>query len=502
MVDRDKGGVAVVDVCKSFGATRAVRSASLTIARGSVHALVGENGAGKSTLAKIVAGITAPDDGHVLVDGVQVAFGSPRDALSHGIAAMAQELLIVPGLSVAENVLLGAEPRRGGFVRRRALREQFRALAATAGFELPADELAGRISIARRQELEILRALARDARLVVMDEPSSRLSAEETSKLHSIIRSLADQGRSVLLVSHFLREVLDLADTVTVMRDGAVVRTAPAAEETEASLVEGMIGRSLGAQFPPKSPPARDAQVALSVRALSAAGVADVSFELRAGEILGLAGLVGSGRSEVARALFGADRVAAGDVIVRGVDHRPRAPRDAIRHGLAMIPESRQQQGLVLTRSVGENVSLPSLGAMSSAGALRTGRERRLVGGVLKRVACSARQRTRVAALSGGNQQKVLFARSTLCAPRVLLADEPSRGVDVGAKREIYDLIVSLADEGLAVLLISSEMEELLGLAHRVLVMREGRIVGELEGDEMTEASITTAAFGLDRRAA
>jgi rhamnose transport system ATP-binding protein len=483
------------NVSKSFGGTQALDSVSLSIAAGSVHALVGENGAGKSTLGKIVSGVLAPDRGSLLVDGTTVSFRSPRDALAHGIAVVAQEPTIVPGRTVEENVFLGFEPTVVGFVRRRALRKRFLDLTRSAGFDLPPGRPAGALRTGEQQGVEILAALVRNARLIVMDEPSAALTVEETTKLHELIRSLIRGGTTVLLVSHFLREVLELADTVTVLRDGRLVRTSSADQETESSLVEAMLGRSLEAQFPAKRRPAVDAPVVLQVRDLHAPGVSDASFDVRAGEIVGLAGLVGAGRSELARTIFGAQRTDSGAVELPGGRRVRGGPRAALRSGVVMIPESRADDGFVPARSVTENVSLPSLRRLSRLGVVRRRYERRETGRVLDRVDVRGNRTGPVLALSGGNQQKALFARSLLSRPTLLIADEPTRGVDVGAKRAIYELIVELADEGLGVVLISSEIEEILGLAHRVLVMRGGRLVAELDEETMSEASVLSAAF-------
>jgi rhamnose transport system ATP-binding protein len=483
------------EIGKRFGGVQALDGVSVSLEQGTVHAVIGENGAGKSTLGKILAGSLQPDAGEIVIDGEPVSFRSPREALSSGIAAIAQELLVVPRLSVAANVFLGAEPRRAGWVMRGALRQRFEALAGEAGFTLPPDRPAGSLRTAEQQQIEILRALARNARLIVMDEPSGALSEPDTVCLHEIIRSLTQAGKSVLLVSHFLREVLELADMVSVLRDGKLVHTKPAAQETEATLIQAMLGRPLDAAFPTKDAHRPDAPPALSVRALSAPGVNGVSLQVREGEIVGLAGLVGSGRSELARAIFGTDRRQDGEVELAG--GRVRAtPILSLRHGLAMIPESRKDEGLLLSRSVFENVTLSRLSDFSRLGVVNRRSERAAAARVLDRVAVKGGDYAApVAALSGGNQQKVLFARMLLCGPRVLIADEPTRGVDVGAKRAIYDLLVGLAKEGMGVLLISSEVEEILGLSHRVLVMRRSRIVAELRGEEMTESAILAAAF-------
>ena len=500
------------DISKSFGGTHALEGVSLAIGHGSIHALVGENGAGKSTLGKIIAGVHSPDHGQLLLAGEPVRFRSPRDAISRGVILIAQELATVPSLTVAENVFLGVEPRHAGFQKRRELRRRYIELAASVGFELDAEANVGSLRTADQQKVEILRALCRNAQLIVMDEPTAALSQPDAKALHVVIRQLARTGTTVVLVSHFLGEVLELADEVSILRDGRLVQTVPAAGQTEDSLLSAMLGRSLDATFPPKRPVPADAPVALSVRGLTAPGVNDVSFDLRAGEVLGLAGLVGAGRTELARAVYRANRPGAGTVRVAGVAGRARAasmvsvtgtPRTAMRAGLAMIPESRKEQGLLLGRSVSENVTLSSLAQLSRAGMVRRRPERRAVRDMLTRVDVRGGGQAMVArALSGGNQQKLLFARSLLRDPRVLIADEPTRGVDVGAKRAIYELLASLTESGLGLLLISSDVEEILGLAHRVLVMRAGRIVAELTGDEATESAVIGAAFGATERGA
>ncbi|HZE05559.1 MAG TPA: sugar ABC transporter ATP-binding protein, partial [Solirubrobacteraceae bacterium] len=375
------------EIGKHFGGVQALDRVSIGVEEGTVHAVIGENGAGKSTLGKIIAGALAPDSGEILLDGEVVSFRSPREALSSGIAAIAQELLVVPRLSVAANVFLGAEPRRGGWVVRRALSRRFEALAAEAGFSLPADRPAGELRTAEQQQIEILRALARDARLIIMDEPSAALSEPDTVRLHEIIRSLTHAGKSVLLVSHFLREVLELADTVTVLRDGKLVHTKPASEETEDTLIQAMLGRPLDAAFPPKPVPRAGPPLVLSVRELSAPGVRDVSLEVREGEIVGLAGLIGAGRSELGRAVFGADRRHSGEVELAGGRLGASGPLLSLRHGLVMIPESRKDQGLLLGRSVLENVSLSRLEAFSRLGVVDRRAERMAARQVLDRVA-------------------------------------------------------------------------------------------------------------------
>ena len=491
-------------VTKRFGGTLALAGVDLAVGRGTVHSIVGENGAGKSTLGRIVSGVCAADSGEVRVAGRPVHLRSPRQALEHGVTVVAQELALLPARTVIENVFLGQEDHWGPVVRRRALRRRFAELADSSGIHVPAGAVVGSLPVAEQQKVEILRALARSAELIVMDEPSARLTAAESVVLDGIVRGLAAAGTTVVFISHFLDEVLSVSDVITVMRDGRVVRTVRGAEATRSGLITQMIGRPLDAGFPVRTPPAEGARPVLRVRDLGRRGVfRNVSFDVRAGEIVVLAGLVGAGRSEVARAIYGADRADTGSVELDGRPLRVRSPAGAVRAGLAMIPESRKEQGLLLGRSVSENVTLSSLAQLSRAGMVRPRPERRAVRDMLTRVDVRGGGQAMVAsALSGGNQQKLLFARSLLRDPRVLIADEPTRGVDVGAKRAIYELLASLTESGLSVLLISSDVEEILGLAHRVLVMRAGRIVAELTGDEATESAVIGAAFGATERGA
>jgi rhamnose transport system ATP-binding protein len=495
--------VEVKGLGKRFGGVQALEGIALAVERTTIHALVGENGAGKSTLGKIVAGVHRPDEGGLWVDGRRVSYRSPREALADGVTMISQDPTLVPLRSVIENVFLGIEENHAGTLDNRRMRRRYEALAEEAGFELPPNASVGTLGVAEQQKVEILRSVARDARLIVMDEPTAALTFDEAELLFAIVRRLRDRGTTILYISHFLSQVLELVDTVTVLRDGRLVRTAPAGEETPESLVSAMLGRSMELTFPDKESPPADSPIVFSVRGLERPPVVyGVSFDIRQGEILGLAGLIGSGRTEVARAIFGADK-GSGEVAVEGKPVRIRSPRDAIRKGIAMLPEDRKYQGLLMQRSIVENVALPHLDAVSVAGVVAPRRERRTVGDLIRRLDVRTTSAgAKVATLSGGNQQKVLFAKWLFRRPQVLLADEPTRGVDVGAKRGIYELIHSLAREGMAVLLISSEHEEVLGLAHRVLVMRGGRVVAELDSKTMSEDAIVRAAFATEEAAA
>lgn len=491
--------VALRGVGKRFGGTQALVDIDLDIAKGTVHGLVGENGAGKSTLGKLIAGVFKHDTGSIEVLGRPVSYGSPRDALSDGVTMLAQELMLVPRMTVLENVFLGSELVKWGLVGSAGLKDWYRALSNEAGFDLSADAKVGNLRLADQQKVEILRAFARQATLIVMDEPTAALTHAEAAGLFKIIGDLRDRGTTIIYVSHFLEEVLRIADVVTVLKDGHVVRTSPAASETPARLVHGMLGRAMNTTFPEKPPFDSTAPAVLEVRRLHRVpAFDDIEFELRPGEILGLAGLVGSGRTEVARAIFGADPKDGGEVVIDGSQVKIRHPRDAIRAGIAMLPESRKTQGLLMAREVGENITLADLDRLSVGGFIARRRENAEALESARRVDVRPLQLAGrpTSALSGGNQQKVLFAKWLIGNPRVLIADEPTRGVDVGAKRSIYALLTELASRGMAILLISSEIEEVLGLAHRVLVMRGGRIVRELSGEGMTVASAMGAAFG------
>jgi len=411
---------------------------------------------------------------------------------------IAQELSLVPGRSVMDNVFLGMEPHVGPFVRRRELQNSFDDLVERTGIKVPGHLPVAELPIGEQQKVEILRALARESKIIIMDEPTARLSLAETRILLDTIRSLSEAGTTVVFVSHFLDEVLEIADDVTIMRDARVIRTSSAGAETRESLIEGMTGRPLDAMFPGRQRCASDSPEVLNVDQLSREGAfTDVSFSVKSGEIVVLSGLVGAGRSEVVSAIYGAEPATSGTMTLNGAEYRPRRVADALAKGLALIPESRKDLGLVLQRSVGDNVTLPYLKDTERAGLISPRAERALASDRMNTVGVKAESvDVDVVTLSGGNQQKVLFARALVRTPTLLLADEPTRGVDVGAKRSIYDLIVDLAAQGMGVLIVSSEIEEVMGLAHRILVMHQGRLVAEFDGDSAREEAVIAAAFG------
>jgi rhamnose transport system ATP-binding protein len=493
--------LALEGVSKSFGAVRALRAVSLPLFAGEVHALAGENGAGKSTLIKVLAGVHRPDAGTVLLDGAPVEFSGPADARDAGVAVIYQEPTLFPDLSVAENIFMGRQPTRSlGRVDHRAVHEAAAKLFARLGVAMDPDRPARGLSIADQQLVEIAKALSFDARVLIMDEPTAALTGSEVARLFAVVRTLRAQGAAVLFISHRLEEVFELCQQVTTLRDGAWVASEPVEGLTESELVQRMVGRTLDELYP-KQDTAVGA-VALEVSRLTREGVfTDVSFSVRGGEIVGLAGLVGAGRSEVARAVFGVDRWDAGSVTVGGRTLRPGSPSLAMAAGLALVPEDRRAQGLVMEMSIARNIGLSGLKDTSKAGLMSRRAERdRALDWATRLQVKYARLGDLVSTLSGGNQQKVVLAKWLATNPSVLIVDEPTRGIDVGTKAEVHRLLSNLAAEGVAVLMISSDLPEILGMADRVLVMHEGRIAAEIPRAEATEHSVMAAATGMTNR--
>lgn len=488
--------VIVRDVSKSFGGVRALRDVSLTVEEGSIHGWVGQNGAGKSTLGRILAGALRPDSGEIIVAGDAIAPRSPRDALRFGIVAVQQELTLVPQLSVLDNVFLGVESASPFGLNRAEMASKYDSVAAQLGVSIPATARVGSLSVAQQQQIEIIRAIVRDARVIVFDEPTAALTAHQARLLHETMRTLQARGTTLVYVSHLLDDVLDVCEAVTVLRDGSVVRTALAHSETTESIIEAMLGRTISQSFPVRQGGPSD-DVVLRVENLSNPPLLrDLSVVIRAGEIVGLGGLVGSGRSEACRAVFGADR-RSGRIFVNGDEVQIRSPAQAIRHGIAMLPEDRKALGLHLARPVRENISLPHLRRFSRCGHLDRRGEVRAASEMLARLGVRADAREAAAmTLSGGNQQRVLFGKWLLETPTILIADEPTRGIDVGAKRAIYELLFDLADNGIGILVVTSEFEELIGLCDRVVVLHRGFQRAELPRAELTEERLMAAAFG------
>jgi ABC-type sugar transport system ATPase subunit len=469
-------------ISKRFGPVQALSDVSLTVRRGTVHALCGENGAGKSTLMKILAGVHQPDTGTIEFNGQPVHFAAPGEALRAGISMIFQELDLAGDLTVAENIFLGAEPR-GALpftVDRRAMLTGTESLAAQYGFNVKADATVAGLSTADCQIVELLKALRRKASIIVMDEPTSSLSEAEARRLFAVVRQLRARGLAIVYISHRLEEVVDLADDISVLRDGKVVHSAAAAELSVPVIVQYMVGRELNEFFPTKD--ATVGKVAVQVRKLSSAeGIREISFEVARGEIVGLAGLIGSGRTEVARAIFGVQPKTSGDVWLDDRRLDIASPADAIGCGIALLTEDRKRTGLCLDLPCAWNITLPNLEVLGMGRLVKPAAEAATAAraGLQMNVKWTSPLAT-ASSLSGGNQQKLLVARWLLAQARFMIFDEPTRGIDVGAKREVYVLLNALAREGKAILLISSELPELFGVADRILVMRRGRLVGNL----------------------
>ncbi|HET9094476.1 MAG TPA: sugar ABC transporter ATP-binding protein [Solirubrobacteraceae bacterium] len=488
--------LAVSHVAKSFGAVAAISDASLALHAGEAHGLVGENGAGKSTLVKMLAGVHQPDSGQITIEGVPVTLGSPGAARDAGIAVIYQEPTMFPDLSVAENVFMGRMPRQSaGRLDRESMRRQVISVLEMLDVRLDPDRAARGLSIADQQIAEIAKALTLDARVLVMDEPTAALSAAEVERLTRVIETLRGRGAAVLFISHRLDEIFTICQSVTVMRDGRSVLARPAAELTSDELVRAMVGRDVEQRQLTRG---AIGDVVLSVDRLTQEGnFVDISFELRAGEIVGLGGLVGAGRTEIAQGIFGIERYDAGSVTVAGQPLKKGSPSAAMQAGIALVPEDRRQHGLVMDESIERNVLLASLASVTRRGLIAGELARQTSRTWLDRLQVKyGRLSDPVTTLSGGNQQKVVLAKWLRRNPRVIIVDEPTRGIDVGTKAEVHRLLEELAEQGVAVLVISSELPELLLLADRILVIREGRLVREIPRAAASEESVIAAAAG------
>ena len=482
---------------KSFGAVKALEDGSVTLYPGEAHALLGENGAGKSTLVKILAGVHQPEAGRLLVDGEPVVFNGPAASRAAGVSIIYQEPTLFPDLTVAENIFVGRQPlRRGRRVDPAEMARRAREIFSRLGVQIDPSRPARGLSVADQQIVEIAKALSFNARVIVMDEPTAALTLVEVDRLFEVARALCAQGAAVLFISHRLEEVFALCQRATVMRDGRFVRTDLVADLTIDVIIRSMVGRDLAALFPKSA--TEPGEELLKVERLTREGVfTDVSFSVRQGEIVALAGLVGAGRSEVARAIFGIDRRDAGVVTVRGAVLPSGSPRAAMAAGVALVPEDRRQQGLVMDMAIDHNVALASLTRLQRGGLIRRSAELLLTSEWATRLQLKyGRAKNPVSTLSGGNQQKVVLAKWLARQPAVLIIDEPTRGIDVGTKAEVHRLLDELVGRGLAVLMISSELPEVLGMADRVLVLREGRLVAEFSRAEADEHSIMRAATG------
>ncbi|HEY7372877.1 MAG TPA: sugar ABC transporter ATP-binding protein [Polyangia bacterium] len=486
-------------VSKRFPGARALEDVSFEVRRGSCHALCGENGAGKSTLGKLLAGIEQPDGGEIAVDGQVVHFEDPRDALAAGIGMVHQELAFCENLSVAENLCLGDLPTRGLFVSRGAMEKRAAAMLAAIDAPLDVRRLVGELTVAEQQMVQIAAAVGSGARVIIFDEPTSSLSQHETEHFYRLLDRLREREVTCVFVSHRMQEIFRLCDTITVLRDGRHVATKPAAEIDEAALVHLMIGRKMEEYLPVEGAHPGGGEVLRVAELASPRKFADIGFSVHAGEVVGIAGLVGAGRTDIAHAIFGLDPEAHGRVEVAGIPLGLRSPAEAMRAGVGFVPEDRKRHGLVLSLRALENVTLPTLRSLARAGWLRGGAERALASDAFARLGVRTPNLDAVTAgLSGGNQQKLVLAKWLAARCRVLILDEPTRGVDVGAKAEIHALIGRLAAEGTGVLLISSELPELVSLSTRILVLRDGRLVGELPGAQADQETLMRMMAGLD----
>jgi ribose transport system ATP-binding protein len=491
-------------VSKRYGGVRALEDASLTVHAGRVHAILGENGAGKSTLIKIMSGVVAPDQGRMALDGRDVSFADPAAANAAGIVCIFQELSLVPDLSVADNIVISNPPTRFGMIDRAAQRRiAEEALARAGGEDIHPMALVKDLPLSRRQIIEIAKALARKPRLLILDEATSALTAADVTKVFAVLKRLRAEGMALLFISHRMHEIAEIADECTIFRNGHNVATYPAGSKTDGEVVELMIGREYSHDFPPKPvlPPA-DKPPALEVRKLSwQHRLKDISLTARAGEIVGLGGLDGQGQRELLLALFGVLRGTTGEIRIDGEPVKIASPRAARskRIGMALIPEDRKTEGLMLPMSVLDNLSFAALGGMSRGGIIDRAEERRAADAMVKLLAIkSDGTGVPVGSLSGGNQQKVVIAKWLMISPRIILLNDPTRGIDVGTKQEIYQLLRKLADSGAAVVLYSTDYDELIGLCDKVLVLYDGAVKRTLAGAEITERALIGSALNID----
>jgi len=487
-------------ISKSFVGTQALRDVDFSAALGEVHAISGENGAGKSTLVKILSGALPCDKGEIFMDGDPISLGSPLRARHHGIYAVYQEFSLIPHLTIAENILLGQMPtsRIPEVIDLKKAFEQADNILSTIGFTgIDVHERVNRLSVSHQQMVEIAKAVADHRKILILDEPSAVLSQEELNRLFTLIRQVKAQGTIILYISHRLDEVFEIADRITVLKDGKLVGTVKPQESDQNQLIRMMVGRSLGEIFPVRKPPS--GEVALEVRGLTRKGsYADISFTLKRGEILGMFGLVGSGRTQVARSIFGADKFTSGEILLNGKPIHPRSPREAVDAGIALLTEDRKRDGLVMNCTIRDNVSLASYWRLIKLEVINRRKQATEVKTLIQDLDVRPPLLDRlVNHLSGGNQQKVVLAKWLLTHAKVMILDEPTRGVDVATKVEIYHIIDKLAREGMCILFISSELPEILGMSDRTLVMREGHLVGEFARGEASEEKVLSSAAGV-----
>jgi ribose transport system ATP-binding protein len=485
-------------ISKSFPGVRALDDVCFTVNAGEVHALVGENGAGKSTLMKILSGAYRADEGEIFIDGKLAQIESPKSAVEAGVGIVYQELNLIPELDVVANIVLGCEPAPKGILSEKTAHETARKILSRLGIDLPLALPVRQLSVAEQQIVEIAKALNRKARLIVMDEPTAALTDRETDRLFEMIEELKNAGTGVVYISHRLEELKRIVDRVTVLRDGKTVETRPLEEMPQDEMVRLMVGRTIDKYYPEPGLVSSNAPVVLKVENLRSAKVHGVSFEVRSGEILGMAGLVGAGRTETVRAIAGADRSHSGNIIIDGRVRKIASPRDGIRAGIALITEDRKSQGLVLNMSVGQNTTLCHLNKFSNRfGVIDKDGENSVTQEYIEKLKIrTPNVQQQVGNLSGGNQQKVVLAKWLIGQARVFIFDEPTRGIDVGSKAEIYELLLEIARQGASIILVSSDLPEVLNMSHRVIVMREGKIADCLSREEATPDKVIAIATG------
>lgn len=487
----------MIGICKSFGANKVLGGVNLHVRPGEVHALMGENGAGKSTLMNILTGIHKADAGTIMVDGKEVTFRNNKDAEEHGIAFIHQELNIWPNLSVLENLFLMNQPKtRFGTIDFKKMREMAEAKCQEIGIELPLDEIAGECSVGQQQMTEITRSLMLDAKTVIMDEPTAALTERETDRLFDVMRKLKNKGVSIIYISHRMEEVFANCDTITVMRDGQTISSRPTEETNMDQIVGDMVGRVMSEYYPARTNVPGDE--VFRVEGFTQPGVfQDISFNLRKGEILGVAGLMGAGRTEIMRAIFGVDPHESGKLYFEGKEIHIKNPGDAIRQGFGFITENRKTEGLILDFSIERNIALPSEERLAKNHVINDKNEFDFSSELSKRLGVKAQDiNLSASTLSGGNQQKVVIAKWVGMHPKLLILDEPTRGIDIGAKKDIYDLMNELTANGVSIIMVSSELPEVIGMSDRILVIHEGRAAGIVEHKDATQTRIMTLATG------
>jgi len=487
-------------ITKQFPGVTALDSVDFIVRQNEIHALIGENGAGKSTLVKIVSGVIQQNDGQIFFNKNLMTIRNPQHAQSIGISTIFQELHLIPDLSVGENILLGREPKRKfRLVDWKALHQTANSILQEIDLELDTHAIVRNLSIAQKQMVMIARALSLQASLIIMDEPTATLTPLEIDSLFKLIRNLQDKGKTVIFISHKLDEVFEISERITVLRDGKLVNTLATKDTSKDEVIQLMVGRTLDEEFPDRTPVIGNEMIA--VREISTGkGISNISFNIRSGEVIGLFGLVGAGRTEVVRAIFGIDRLSSGEIFLDRKPVKIGSPKDAISHGIAFATEDRKSQGLILGMSVKENITLPNMNAVTVFSFVKHHSEKQTVESYIEKLNIKTPNLDQEALkLSGGNQQKVVIARWLCAKPKVLILDEPTQGIDVGAKREIYLLINELVKQGLAILMISSELPEILAMSDRILVMHRGRITGEFSKNEATPENVMACAAGLVR---